>query len=66
MIRREIDPDLTRRDDAAYWAAAMVVAVRAGDADRVETARQNLQRLGYHLDVCNPRGSKGKGAQHDG
>ncbi len=56
MTRRKIDPDLTRHDDAAYWAAAMVVAVRADDAERIETARENLKRLGYHLDVCKPKG----------
>ena len=61
MTRRQIDPDVTRRDDAAYWAAAMVVAVHAGDAERIETASQNLKRLGFHLDVCKP---KGKGVSH--
>ncbi len=62
MTRREIHPDLTRRDDAAYWAAAMVVAIRAGDSARVEMASENLRRLGYHLDVCQP---KAKEVPHD-
>lgn len=41
--------DLTQRDDAAYWAAALVYAIKAADQPRTETARQNLRRLGYDL-----------------
>ncbi len=62
-MTRRFDPDVTRHDDAAYWAAAMVAAIRAGDAARVETAERNLRRLGYELRVCQP---KRQGVQHDG
>jgi hypothetical protein len=54
MTRLTIDPDVTRRDDGAYWAAALVLAIRAGDRERAETARQNLRRLGYQLDLASP------------
>jgi hypothetical protein len=50
MSRASFDPDLTRRDDPAYWAAAAVVADRAGDTGRAKTARVALRRLGYRLD----------------
>lgn len=44
------DPDETRKHDGAYWAAAAIVADRAGDTDRAELARKNLRRLGYRMD----------------
>lgn len=66
MTRRRIDPDVTRRDDGAYWAAAMVLAIRARDRRRIETARRHLRRLGYRLDVARPDATKGKGASHVG
>jgi hypothetical protein len=53
--KRTFDPDETRRDDSAYWAAAAVVADRAGDADRAELARRELARLGYKLDRRDAR-----------
>jgi hypothetical protein len=59
MTRPTFDPDVTRRDDGPYWAAAMVLAIKAGDRVRIEAARQNLRRLGYRLDVTRPTG-KGK------
>jgi hypothetical protein len=46
-----IDPDITRPDDGAYWAAALVVAIQAGDAERKELARDHLRRLGYCVDL---------------
>jgi len=49
MKRLDFDPDVTRRDDAPYWAAAMVLALRAGNAKRIAEARQQLQRLGYSV-----------------
>lgn len=45
------DPDVTRRDDAPYWAAALVAAIRAGDTRRQSLARRHLRRLGYRIDV---------------
>lgn len=54
MKKRAIDPDVTRKDDAAYWAAALVLAIEAGDAEQEATARVNLRRLGYELDTARP------------
>jgi hypothetical protein len=59
-----LDPDFTRRDDGPYWAAALVAAIRAKDADRIALARQNLQRLGYRIDILDARRSE-QGAQHE-
>ena len=52
MTRRMIDPDMTRRDDGAYWAAALVVAIQAGDSERQSLARDHLHRLGCRVDVA--------------
>lgn len=60
MTRRSMDPDVTRREDGAYWAAALVLAIRAGDTNRVVAARRHLRRLGYRLDVARPQAGKGK------
>jgi hypothetical protein len=50
--QKQFDPDVTRHDDGAYWAAALVLAIRAGDKARARTARHHLRRLGYALDVA--------------
>lgn len=50
-----LDPDVTRRDDGAYWAAAAVLADQAGDHRRTDEARQQLDRLGYRIDVSDAR-----------
>ena len=63
MTRRNLDPDLTRRDDGAYWAAALVLAIRAGDIARADTARQNLRRLGYRVDLTQEQARKA--VRHD-
>jgi hypothetical protein len=47
--REVLDPDLTRRDEAPYWAAALVLAIRSGDADRAGRAQRELRRLGLPL-----------------
>lgn len=52
MSRRMIDPDITRRDNGPYWAAALVVAIEAGDAERQSLARDHLRRLGYRVNVA--------------
>ncbi|HEY7090598.1 MAG TPA: hypothetical protein VH518_21040 [Tepidisphaeraceae bacterium] len=44
------DPDITRRDDPAYWAAAQLVAMRSNDEQREKVARENLARLGFKID----------------
>jgi hypothetical protein len=50
MSRSTFDPDVIRRDDPAYWAAAAVLADRAGDTARASSAREALRRLGYRLE----------------
>ncbi len=55
------DPDVTRRDEAPYWAAALVHAIRSGNTDRKNTALENLRRLGMPLTVGEPRKRKGAG-----
>lgn len=52
MTKRTFDPDVTRHDDGAYWAAALVLAIQAGDAERQRLAREQLRRLGYRLDLA--------------
>jgi len=51
MGSRPFDPDVTRRDDAPYWAAILAMAVRAGKVDRQREAQSNLRRLGVPLTV---------------
>lgn len=46
---KPLDPDTTRRDDAPYWAAAVVLAIRNRDADREQVARTQLDRLGFRI-----------------
>jgi len=41
------NPDLTRRDDAAYWSAAVIHAIQANDLAREEKAKLELRRLGF-------------------
>lgn len=53
---RHFDPDVTRRDEAPYWAAALAVAIRAGDHERVELARANLKRLKCPIDLASRKG----------
>lgn len=52
MTRRDFDPDVTRRDDGAYWAAALALALRARDRERAAEARSNLRRLGFEPDLA--------------
>ena len=60
-----LDPDRTRRDDAPYWAAALVLAIRAGDARRVSLAERELGRLGVPLTTAAgaSAGHVGRGAR---
>ncbi|MBV8781095.1 MAG: hypothetical protein JO353_06830 [Phycisphaerae bacterium] len=64
MTRRTIDPDVTRRDDGAYWAAALVLAIKAGDTARKTTAQQHLQRLGYDLHIARQQPAKRKAVRN--
>jgi hypothetical protein len=59
MKRHEFSPDETQRDDAPYWAAALVLAVREGDRKRIAEARRQLKRLGYAVDLSKQVDRKG-------
>ena len=63
MTQTKIDPDVTRRDEGPYWAAALVLAIRAGDRKRIQKASRQLRRLGYPLDIA-PSLKKPKGTDH--
>jgi len=49
----QFDPDVTRRDDGAYWAAALILAMQAGDAARVKIVRRKhpVSGLPYNATV---------------
>lgn len=49
-----LDPDVTRRDESAYWAAALVLAMRANDRARETLARRHLRRMGFILNRAKP------------
>jgi hypothetical protein len=55
--------DVTRRDDAPYWAAILVMAVRSRNKVRMKEAQSNLRRLGVTLTVGAPRNAR-KAARH--
>ena len=57
-----IDCDSMRRDDPAYWACALAMAMRDGDRTREATTRESLRRLGYDV-VRFPR-RRSRGASH--
>jgi hypothetical protein len=59
--RRSFDPDVVGRDDSAYWAAALVLALRARDVERAELADRNLRRLGCPVEWTRPKPNKSKG-----
>jgi hypothetical protein len=52
MARPNLNPDVTRRADAPYWAAATVLALQDGDEARAEIARRHLRRLGYTVGMA--------------
>jgi hypothetical protein len=58
MASVTLNPDVTRRDDGAYWAAAMVLALKADDRNRANEARRQLRRLGYRIELAEPRRGK--------
>lgn len=62
MSKRKIDPDQLRRDDPAYWAAALVLAIKSGNRANEKSARANLSRLGFVLQTVGDVAQKG-GAQ---
>jgi hypothetical protein len=66
MAQSESIFDVTRRNDPAYWAAAAVVADRAGDAERANLAREQLQRLGYRIENQNLSAIRSRRGENDG
>ena len=53
MSTKKIDPDAIRKNDPAYWAAALVLAIQSKNQASAEAARQNLERLGYRLTTAD-------------
>jgi hypothetical protein len=54
----DFDPDVTRREDPAYWAASCVIALRSKDTARAAHAQRQLARLGVNAKftkVAKPR-----------
>jgi hypothetical protein len=49
MSKAKIDPDVTRKNDPAYWAAALVLAIQNANTQNEQSARRQLKRLGYVL-----------------
>jgi len=58
MADKTFDPDVTRRDDAPYWGATAVIALRSGDAERADEARRQLARLGVKVSFTLPNRSR--------
>ncbi|MGD0766976.1 MAG: hypothetical protein ABSB42_02005 [Tepidisphaeraceae bacterium] len=42
----------TRRDEDAYWAAALALAIPAGDRKRTNAPRRHRRRLCYCMEVA--------------
>jgi len=63
MARPIIDLDVTRRDDAPYCAAVLILAIRAGDRTKAAFALRHLRRLGYSLGVARTS-QKAKGVRN--
>lgn len=65
MSKPKIDPDVIGREDPAYWAAALVLAIQNRNLTSEETARLNLARLGFRLCLASelPTPEKAEGAE---
>lgn len=53
-----IDPaaiDRAQKDNATYWAARVMVAIRERDREGENQARAELRRLGYDVTRVRPR-----------
>jgi hypothetical protein len=61
-LTMRIDPDATHKEDAAYWAAALVRAIQNRNKRNAQTARANLRRLGYALTELPPSQRAGRAA----
>jgi hypothetical protein len=58
-MSRTFDPDSTRRDDAAYWGAVLIMAARDGDKAREKKAVATLRRLGFVVSVAREAVTRG-------
>jgi hypothetical protein len=45
----DFDPDVTQRNNPAYWAEVLLIAERNGDDDRAALARKQLRRLNKRI-----------------
>lgn len=63
MAQMSLNPDLTCREDGPYWAASLVLALRAGDKGRAATARRHLRRLGFRIDIGELRSPARRGGR---
>ena len=61
MSNQNPDPDRCRKDDPAYWAAALVLAIKNGNSVGEKSARRNLRRLRFDLVRVEKRPSKIEG-----
>lgn len=68
MARPLLDPDSALADDPSYWAAALLLAIRANDQEREEKTRRQLARLGFQIVRTRPDagdcGSRFGGSRH--
>jgi hypothetical protein len=58
MHTKTFDPDASLHDNAPYWAAVLVIAIRCHDTARADTAKGHLRRLGCPLDLVRRRPRK--------
>ena len=57
----DFDPDVTQKDNPAYWAEVLLIAERNGDDDSAALARKQLRKLNQRLQTKSPRPSAGNG-----
>ena len=51
----DFDPDVTQRNNPAYWAEVLLIAERNGDDDSAALARKQLRKLNQRLQTKSPR-----------
>jgi len=64
-----IDPDLICKDDPAYWACALVLAIRNANKCKERVARRELTRLGFDViraSECSEQDALPQRAKHAG
>ncbi len=63
MSNKKSDPNKSRKDDPAYWAAALVLAIKSGNRVNEKSARRNLRRLRFDVVAIESRERKTKGGE---